>query len=289
MKKGNLLRRLPRFATAALAAVLAIVVSLFAAPTAAYADASGQTQWGKICIPGVQQCIAGGMLRIDVTGRGDQIYLVKASFAAGLGLQNWQFSYELRDTTGATVDRYKQFRGTYHESTNVSGAEMWKPDGYPARTGEACVGVWSNAKHLATACVSVYPAKVVLRNSGNTSKCLDVDINGGGRDGSKVQLWRCNGTAQQGWRLAANGEVRSVRYPGMCLDADTNGNGADGSKVQIYGCNGQGQQKWRVSSGGRIMNDRYNKCLDADLNNIRNDGAKVQIWGCNSQPQQVWG
>jgi hypothetical protein len=269
--------------------LLLVTITVTASPTPARADASGQTQWGRICIPGVNQCIAGGMLRIDVTGRGDQIFSVKASFASPVaGIQNWRFRYELRDTTGDTRVAYKGFWGTTHESTNRAGAEIWRPDGFPARTGQACVGVWSNAKHLATACVSIYPANVIFRSSGNTGKCLDVDINGNGRDGSKVQLWRCNNTPQQGWRLAANGEIRSVKYPGKCLDADTNGNGGDGSRVQIWGCNGQGQQKWRVSSGGRVTSDRYDKCLDADLNTIHSDGAKVQIWGCNNQPQQNW-
>lgn len=270
-------------------ALLAAIAVVMAPPSAAQADAGGKVQWGKVCIPGINQCFAGGLLRVYVYGRGDQIHAMRGEFAAVPTLSNWQFKYELRDTAGDQTVVYSQFNGKKHATTNVSGTTEWVPDGYPARTGQACISIWSNNVRLATKCLSITPSNVVLRSSGgNASKCLDVDINGGGRDGSKVQLWRCNSTAQQGWRLDAGGEIRSVRYPDKCLDADTNGNGADGSVVQIYGCNGQGQQKWRVGANGWIINDRYNKCLDADLNRITSDGAKVQIWGCNGQAQQNW-
>ncbi|MFJ7907256.1 ricin-type beta-trefoil lectin domain protein [Kitasatospora sp. NPDC096204] len=126
---------------------------------------------------------------------------------------------------------------------------------------------------------------------GTPGQCLDADATAGG-NGTRVQVWGCNGTTQQEWYLSTDGSLQNVRFPGMCLDADTNGGGADGTRVQLWQCNGTTQQKWYHPSGDlAIYNYRYNNgnntVLDRDIN-VAGDGARTQLWGKNFQSQQWW-
>ncbi|MFI5616579.1 RICIN domain-containing protein [Streptomyces sp. NPDC051567] len=124
-----------------------------------------------------------------------------------------------------------------------------------------------------------------------TTQCLDVDANGGG-NGTKVQIWQCNGSTQQRWYVWNDGRIESFRFPGKCLDADTNGGGANGTKVQVWQCNGSTQQRWSHPAGDRALyNLRFynngNTVLDRDAN-VKGNGAKVQLWQKNYQSQQWW-
>ncbi|MFF2117235.1 RICIN domain-containing protein [Kitasatospora sp. NPDC058184] len=126
---------------------------------------------------------------------------------------------------------------------------------------------------------------------GTTGQCLDADATNGG-NGTRVQVWGCNGTAQQEWFLSTDGSLENVRFPGMCLDADTNGGGGNGTRVQLWQCNGTTQQKWYHPSGDlAIYNVRYNNgnntVLDRDIN-VAGDGAQTQLWVKNFQSQQWW-
>uniref|UniRef100_UPI0006E3726D PQQ-dependent sugar dehydrogenase n=1 Tax=Streptomyces hirsutus TaxID=35620 RepID=UPI0006E3726D len=84
---------------------------------------------------------------------------------------------------------------------------------------------------------------------GVNGKCLDVD-GGGSADGTKVQLWTCNGSGAQTWTLAGDGTFRAL---GKCLDV-SGGASADGTKVQLWTCNGTGAQKWAPQSDGTVRN-----------------------------------
>ncbi|MEO3807756.1 phospholipase A2 [Sphaerisporangium sp. B11E5] len=81
-------------------------------------------------------------------------------------------------------------------------------------------------------------------------KCLDADVHGIGVNGTRVQLWDCNGQAQQFWIIGKSGpfgrEIRNARDLTKCLDADLNTIGANGTKVQLWDCNDSRQQRWRT-------------------------------------------
>ncbi|MFE1996673.1 PA14 domain-containing protein, partial [Streptomyces parvulus] len=64
---------------------------------------------------------------------------------------------------------------------------------------------------------------------GVGGKCLDVD-NSMTADGTKVQLWTCNGTGAQQWTRADDGTLRAL---GKCLDV-SNGGTADGTRIQLW-------------------------------------------------------
>ncbi|MFE6820120.1 ThuA domain-containing protein [Streptomyces sp. NPDC057677] len=117
---------------------------------------------------------------------------------------------------------------------------------------------------------------------GVGGKCLDID-NSQSADGTKVQLWTCNGTAAQRWTVAADATVKAL---GKCLDV-SGGGSADGTKVQLWTCNGTGAQKWEPQAGGTVRNPQSGKCLDAS-GGVWNDGTAVHLWTCHTGPNQKW-
>ncbi|MFE5972285.1 ThuA domain-containing protein [Streptomyces sp. NPDC056460] len=117
---------------------------------------------------------------------------------------------------------------------------------------------------------------------GVGGKCLDID-NSQSADGTKVQLWTCNGTAAQRWTVSADATVKAL---GKCLDV-SGGGSADGTKVQLWTCNGTGAQKWEPQAGGTVRNPQSGKCLDAS-GGVWNDGTAVHLWTCHTGPNQKW-
>ncbi|MBM7773219.1 uncharacterized protein (DUF2147 family) [Actinokineospora baliensis] len=127
---------------------------------------------------------------------------------------------------------------------------------------------------------------------GSQNQCLDADLNGGGANGTKVQLWDCNGSDQQQWLLDFENKQLINKKFWACLDADLNGGGANGTKLQLWTCNSSDQQKWlRYYDDLAIYNGRFfngkNTVVDRDVSHGGN-GAKAQLWAKNFQPQQWW-
>ncbi|GAB3805760.1 hypothetical protein GCM10027605_32390 [Micromonospora zhanjiangensis] len=121
------------------------------------------------------------------------------------------------------------------------------------------------------------------RVTGLAGKCLD--INGAGTaDGTKIQLWSCNGQANQVWSI--DGQVWRNPNSNKCLGTAGGGTG-NGTKVQLSTCNGSGGQNWAAQSNGSVRNPQSNRCLDVSGNNSA-DGTQVQIWDCNGQANQRW-
>jgi hypothetical protein len=79
--------------------------------------------------------------------------------------------------------------------------------------------------------------------------CLDADL-GNGANGTKVQLWHCNGWANQQWyfRYPSAAVQSGWGFPyGKCLDADYHGS-PNGAKVQLWDCNQTAEQDWNYHS-----------------------------------------
>jgi hypothetical protein len=132
----------------------------------------------------------------------------------------------------------------------------------------------------------------------DSGRCLDADANTIGGNGTKVQLWDCNGQTQQYWLLTPSGQGYQIKNErsGRCLDADTNTAGSNGGRVQLWDCNGKPQQQWIdysdwVVDGSTDINSFYtplvNRCLDADLTTINANGTKVQLWDCRNSLNPV--
>ncbi|MET8577723.1 ricin-type beta-trefoil lectin domain protein, partial [Streptomyces sp. NPDC005012] len=114
-----------------------------------------------------------------------------------------------------------------------------------------------------------------------SGRCLDVPSSST-TDGTQIQLWDCNGAANQQWSHTSTGELRV--YGNKCLDAAGTGNGA---KVQIYSCWGGDNQKWRLNSNGSITGVQSGLCLDATGTGTAN-GTKIQLYSCSGGSNQRW-
>ncbi len=115
----------------------------------------------------------------------------------------------------------------------------------------------------------------------DSAKC--VDANGqSSADGTKIQMWDCNGGPNQQWTVASNG---TIQVYGKCLDI-TGANYANGTGIELWTCNGGANQQWHASSG-TLVNPASGKCLD-DPNSNTNNGTQLGLWTCNGGSNQQW-
>jgi hypothetical protein len=117
-------------------------------------------------------------------------------------------------------------------------------------------------------------------------KCLD-DPNSTTTGGTQLQIWDCNGQANQTWTHTSSGALTlTVGGTTMCLDANGGGTTA-GTKAIIWTCNGQSNQQWNLNSNGTITGVQSGLCLDVTGASTA-DGALVELWTCNGQSNQQW-
>ncbi|WP_369188640.1 arabinofuranosidase catalytic domain-containing protein [Streptomyces sp. R08] len=74
-------------------------------------------------------------------------------------------------------------------------------------------------------------------------RCLDI-VGNGTADGTKVELWDCNGVGGQKWVQQADGSLLNPQS-GRCLDSPS-GATANGTRLQIATCNGTAAQKFTL-------------------------------------------
>ena len=116
---------------------------------------------------------------------------------------------------------------------------------------------------------------------GFAGKCLDVN-GGASADGTKIQLWTCNGSAAQNWTVQGS----TLRALGKCLDV-AGGGTANGTKAQLYTCNGTGAQSWAAQPDGTLKNPQSNRCLD--VSEVKStDGQQIHLWDCLGAANQKW-
>jgi beta-glucosidase len=117
---------------------------------------------------------------------------------------------------------------------------------------------------------------------GYQGLCLDV-AGDNNTDGTKAEIYTCNGTNGQQWTEEPNGTVHA---DGKCLDVSGGGT-ANGTPVDLYTCNGTGAQIWRPQPDGALVNPQSGKCLD-DTGFSVIPGTQVQIWSCTGNTNQSW-
>ncbi|MFS0703980.1 ricin-type beta-trefoil lectin domain protein, partial [Cellulomonas sp. 179-A 9B4 NHS] len=118
--------------------------------------------------------------------------------------------------------------------------------------------------------------------SGIAGKCLDVS-GSSSANGTRVQLWDCNGTAAQRWTAWSDGTLRAF---GKCLDARDHGT-ADGTRLHLWDCGpGQANQRFVEHDGG-YRNPVSGRCVD-DPGASTANGTQLQLWTCNGTPAQKW-
>jgi hypothetical protein len=96
------------------------------------------------------------------------------------------------------------------------------------------------------------------RRSG---RCLDVPGASTDQRHPAVEIWDCNGGANQQWTSLSNGALQV--YGNKCLDVPNHATAA-GSRVAIWDCNGGANQQWRVNADGTIVGVESGLCLDVN-------------------------
>ncbi|MFI0723567.1 endo-1,4-beta-xylanase [Streptomyces sp. NPDC021224] len=117
-------------------------------------------------------------------------------------------------------------------------------------------------------------------------KCLDVP-NSSATAGTQVQIWDCNGQANQAWTRTSSNQLTVVTGgTQMCLDAYDNQT-SPGTKVETWPCNGGANQQWSVNSNGTVTGTQSGLCLDVTAASTAN-GAPAELWTCNGGSNQQW-
>ncbi|WP_203935991.1 non-reducing end alpha-L-arabinofuranosidase family hydrolase, partial [Planosporangium mesophilum] len=114
-----------------------------------------------------------------------------------------------------------------------------------------------------------------------SGRCIDVP-NATQTNGTRVQLYDCNGQSNQQWTYTAGKQLQV--YGNKCLDANGAAT-ANGTAVIIWDCNGQTNQQWNVNAGGTISGVQSGRCLDVWGTA---NGQQVQLYDCHGQSNQQW-
>ena len=131
-----------------------------------------------------------------------------------------------------------------------------------------------------TALGSATPTGPIIAGD-NIAKCVD-DNGNSSANGTKVQMYDCNGTAAQNWTIETDG---TIRINGSCMDI-TGAGTANGTLVELWTCNGGGNQQW-LPVNGMLVNPVSGRCLDDPGFNVTN-GTQLEIWDCNGGSNQQW-
>jgi hypothetical protein len=111
------------------------------------------------------------------------------------------------------------------------------------------------------------------------SKCLNI-VNNGTTDGSLLQLWTCNGGANELWEITgASGQLYNP-ISGKCIE-DANGSTANGKQLEISNCSSSdpGDQNWLLPASP-FDSAISGKCINAAGNSTANGGAVIS-YTCN--------
>jgi hypothetical protein len=162
--------------------------------------------------------------------------------------------------------------GTFYEGAMVAG--------YPSDATENAV----QANIVAAGFASGGSGSTGAVRAVGAGKCLDVN-NNTTTPGTQLQIWDCNGGANQTWTRTASGQL--AVYSGSTTMCATAANTTSGSPVAIQPCGSATSQQWHVNDDGTITGTQSGLCLDVSGNSTAN-GAKVQLWTCNHGSNQQW-
>ncbi|GAB7189925.1 hypothetical protein NUM3379_06310 [Kineococcus sp. NUM-3379] len=117
-----------------------------------------------------------------------------------------------------------------------------------------------------------------------SGRCLDV-VGSSRTPGAEIDIYDCNGGANQRWVFTSAGELRSFGGE-LCLDAEASGT-APGTRLVSYTCNGRANQKFARGANGSIVGQQSGLCLDVAARGTAN-GTRVALWTCSGATNQQW-
>jgi len=170
--------------------------------------------------------------------------------------------------------------GTGGDNSNGDSGEFFEgavTSGYPSDATENAVQAELNTVGYAQTSAPTGP----ITAGDDSAKCVD-DNDLSSADGTKIQMWDCNGGANQQWTVESNG---TLQVYGKCMDI-TGANYGNGTNIELWTCNGGANQQWQASNG-ELVNPASGKCLDDPNFNTAN-GTQLDLWTCNGGSNQQW-
>ncbi|GLB34535.1 putative G-X-X-X-Q-X-W domain-containing protein [Lyophyllum shimeji] len=127
---------------------------------------------------------------------------------------------------------------------------------------------------------------VTLHPNGNAGKCLDVR-GAVYANGTPVQIYDCNGTGAQKWRLTRGNTKVQVAGTNFCLDAGSAP--ASGVGLKIWTCyENLAAQSWYYTNDNRVALFNQGQCVDL-TNGVLTNSNQVQTWQCtDNNTNQIW-
>ncbi|MFI9783143.1 endo-alpha-N-acetylgalactosaminidase family protein [Kitasatospora sp. NPDC051984] len=114
-------------------------------------------------------------------------------------------------------------------------------------------------------------------------RCVDIP-GSDSTNGTGIDLWDCNGGANQTWTFPGDGTIRSL---GKCLDVAGHGT-TNGTRVALWDCNGGANQQWTYDSAtGTFTGAESGLCLDA-TDAATDNGTPLEIWSRTGGANQQW-
>ncbi|MGW7207582.1 ricin-type beta-trefoil lectin domain protein [Streptomyces sp. NPDC054837] len=124
---------------------------------------------------------------------------------------------------------------------------------------------------------------------GLSGKCLDLSASST-TAGTAIQLYSCNGTKAQRFRIdatddsnASTGALKVLKQCVMPKDGAT----TNGTAVVIAACTGAANQNWTSTDTDTLKHVASGKCLDVPSSNSAS-GTDLQLYTCNSSSAQTW-
>jgi hypothetical protein len=111
---------------------------------------------------------------------------------------------------------------------------------------------------------------------GYAAKCLDDNL-GHTANGTKVDLWSCDGRLRQRVTFQANGELR---LRGKCITARS------GAAV-LEACTGSPAQTWTRRANGEYFVHASRRCLAIPGSSTAN-GTQLRLSSCTDSPRERW-
>ncbi|MGW4922771.1 ricin-type beta-trefoil lectin domain protein [Streptomyces parvulus] len=116
--------------------------------------------------------------------------------------------------------------------------------------------------------------------SHDSGRCISAPA---AKDGTRLQIWDCDGSASQKIDFRSDGTARMY---GLCMDLAGASDGS-GTPVQLARCNGGWAQKFKVNKAHDLVNTVIGKCVDITDKGTAN-GTKLQLWTCYGTDNQKW-
>ncbi|AXG79206.1 hypothetical protein DVK44_17800 [Streptomyces paludis] len=126
------------------------------------------------------------------------------------------------------------------------------------------------------------PADGVAIRGDASGRCVDL-THADPEEYTPLQLWDCNGSANQTWKSLSDGTIRTR---GKCMDV-VGRSQDDGAGVQLTTCNGSVAQQFRLSAAHEVINTQTGKCVDV-LDGRTTNGSPLQMWACRGTRSQAW-